>query len=84
MNTLIDVCHIAEHADMIVDGYAFTNMKDNNVRVINLYGAHHAAIIRRTGEVLETNMDDIELSIVNDYWQRNKEIMEEATYAEIL
>ena len=30
------------------------------------------------GEVIETNMDDIEISIVQKYWNRNKKLMEQA------
>ena len=30
------------------------------------------------GEVTETNMDDIEISIVQKYWKRNKKSMEQA------
>ena len=35
------------------------------------------------GDVLETNMDDIEISIVRKYWNRNKNIVEKA-YAQVL
>lgn len=30
------------------------------------------------GEVTETNMDDIEINIVQKYWKRNKKLMEQA------
>lgn len=35
-----------------------------------------AALIRKTGEVLETSMDDIELDIILDYYRRNEKYME--------
>ena len=30
------------------------------------------------GELTETNMDDIEISTVQKYWNRNKKLMEQA------
>ncbi len=73
---------IAESSSMIVGGYAFTIMADGNIQVLSLHGDNHACIIRDNGEVLETNMDDIELAIANKYWQRNKQMLkEELPYA---
>ncbi len=37
-------------------------------------------IASKHGEVIETNMDDIEISIVLNYWNRNKKTFSE-TYA---
>ncbi len=62
---------------MIVGGYAFSLMADGNIRVMALHGDNHACIIRTNGEVLETNMDDIELAIADKYWQRNKQLLME-------
>ena len=61
-----DILHVADTADMIVNGYAFTKA-NGQVRVLNL-----------NGELLETTMDDIELSIVQDYYARNKSYLEES------
>lgn len=77
----LDVVKIADEADMIINGYAFTN--DNGwIRVLNLNCPNHAAVIYND-KVVETNMDDIENQIVMDYYQSNKRFMEEQ-YAEIL
>ena len=35
-----------------------------------------AAVLRLSGEMLETSMDDIELAIVQDYLQKNLKYME--------
>ena len=35
------------------------------------------AVLNEAGEVLETSMDDIELDIVLEYYQRNRKYMEE-------
>jgi len=79
----IDINNIVSSATMIVAGYAFLPMKDGNVQIVCIHPPYHALVIRHSGEMLETNMDDIELSIVSDYWQRNKKHMEEQ-HAEVL
>ena len=66
---------IAHNADVIVNGYAFTKSGDN-IYVLNLNRPDKASLMRRTGEVLETSMDDIELAIVSEYLQRNLKYME--------
>ncbi len=67
---------IAESADMIVNGYAFTR-SDDNVRVLNLNAVGSAAVIGKNNEVIETSMDDIELDIVMNYYKRNKAFLED-------
>ncbi len=73
-----DIISISENAQMIVCGYAFTQAEDGFIHIINLHAPHHALIINHAGETLETNMDDIEISIVMKYWKRNKRLLEEA------
>lgn len=70
----LDVKNIADKADMIVNGYAFTKEGDY-IRVLNLNCLNHAAVIYN-GQVIETNMDDIEKQIVLDYFNANREFME--------
>ena len=66
---------IADNADVIVNGYAFTK-SDDRIFVLNLNKPDRAAVLRSSGEVLETSMDDIELSIVTEYLQCNLKYME--------
>ena len=64
-----NIIEIADAADMIVNGYAFT--KDGeNIRVLNLNNPKKAAYLNKNGDVLETSMDDIELDIVSEYYQK--------------
>lgn len=71
----LNIKDIADKADMIINGYAFT--KDNEwVRVLNLNCINHAAVILND-KIIETNMDDVENEIVMDYYNRNKQFMEE-------
>ena len=73
---MIDLQAVANAADMIVNGYAFK--KDfNNVRVLNLAKPNKAVMLSADGEILETDMDDIEISIVLNYYRRNKKYLEE-------
>lgn len=67
----INIEEIADKADMIVNGYAFT--KDNNfIRVLNLNDPDKAALLSIDGEMQETTMDDIELAIAQKYYRRNQ------------
>ena len=66
---------IADKADMIVNGYAFTR-ENNKFRILNLNNLEKALVISEDGKVLETTMDDIEIRIVLDYWNSDCEFME--------
>ena len=68
---------VSADADMIVCGYAFSKAEKSNIRVLDLEEPHHAALMSAQGEILETTMDDVELSIVEGYWEKNKKYMEE-------
>lgn len=72
----LNVKDIADKADMIINGYAFTK-EGEYVRILNLNYLNHAAVIYKD-KVVETNMDDIETQIVLDYYHGNKEFMEDA------
>ena len=68
---------IADQADMIVRGYAFTR-KDGNIAVLNLYHPESAMYISPEGKMLESSMDEIEQAIVLKIWKEDSEFMEEA------
>ena len=57
MDAVDDIKEIADKADMIVNGYAFTR-DGEYIRVLNLDYLNHAAVILND-RVVETNMDDI-------------------------
>ena len=73
---------IAENANMIINGYAFTKDEDN-IRVLILNNTEMAIVFNKECDVLETTMSDIEIRIVKDYLLNNLEFMEEQN-AEIL
>ena len=66
---------IADKADMIVNGYAFTR-ENNQIRILNLNNLEKALVLSEDGKVLETTLDDIEIRIVLDYWNSDCEFME--------
>jgi len=67
---------VADAADMIVNGYAFTH-DPKGFRVLNLNQPDKAAVFSKAGDVLETSMDDIELQIALDYYIANRQFLEE-------
>lgn len=70
-----EMMRIADQADVIVNGYAFTR-RGEQVSVLNLNRPDRAAVLRLDGEMLETSMDDIELDIVRSYLSRSVKYME--------
>ena len=71
-----DIKVIADKADVIINGYAFTCEKDG-IHVLNLNSPDKAVVFTVDGDVLETTMDDIELSIASRYLQQNRKYMED-------
>ena len=67
---------IANGADLIVNGYAFTH-QEALFRVLNLNRQGHACVLSGSGEVLESSMDEIEEAIVCDYFSRNRQYLSE-------
>lgn len=66
---------IADQANMIVKGYAFT-YRDGNVSVLNLNKLDRAVLMSKDGKVLESNTDAIEEALILKIWNEDKEFME--------
>ena len=64
---------IADAADMVVNGYAYTRV-DDNIRVLNLRTGK-AALVISGHEVSETNMDDLDLGVAMRYLIDNEQFM---------
>ena len=64
---------IADAADMVVNGYAYTFIGDN-IRVLNLRTGK-AAIIMPSSEISETNMDDMDIAVAMRYLVENEQFM---------
>lgn len=63
------IYEIADAASTIIDGYGMEFL-ENGVRITNLHQLDHVTFVSPRGEVLETTMDDIELSIAMKYYGR--------------
>ena len=77
-----DIKKIADEAEMIVNGYAFS-LCPEGYRVLNLNCPDKATVFSPDMDVLETSMDDIEIHIVKGYLKKNLQFMEDED-AEIL
>ena len=66
---------IADKADMIIKGYAFTRDGDF-VRVLNLNGGQTSMVMSPDGTMIETNMDEIEQALVQNIWSKDSKYME--------
>ena len=55
-----DIKTIADEADVIINGYAFTRKVDG-IHVLNLNRPDKAVVFIADGQVLETTMVDIEI-----------------------
>lgn len=73
---MADINQVADAADMIVNGYAFTRCPER-YRVLNLNRPERAVVFSKNGDVLETSMDDIEVRIAGDYLEKNRRFVEE-------
>ncbi|MBR3274204.1 MAG: hypothetical protein IKF98_09855 [Clostridia bacterium] len=69
------VREIADKADMIIRGYAFTRDGDL-IRVFNLNDRESSMVITPEGVMVETNMDEIEQALVLDIWSKDSKYME--------
>lgn len=72
---MVDLKQVADSADMIINGYAFTRCEEG-FRVLNLNHPDKAAVFSEKGDVLETSMDDIEVQISKKYLIDNKKFLE--------
>ena len=69
----LNIKEIADKADLIVNGYAYTRDRDY-IRIINLNSLNHNAVIY-IDKIVETNMDEIETQIVLDYYIQDKDFL---------
>lgn len=70
----IEINRIADEANMIFNGYAFT-VVDDKVKVLNLNNPEQACVLTKEGEMISSNMDEITLNLVQAYYLKNIEFM---------
>jgi hypothetical protein len=64
---------VADAADMVVNGYAYTFLGDN-IRILNLRTGK-AALVTPSREISETNMDDMDIGVAMRYLIDNEQFM---------
>ena len=69
---------IADNAELIVNGYAFTRREDGFISILNLEHPDCAIVISDELEIIETNMYEIEQGIVLDLAKNNIPFLEKA------
>lgn len=72
----MEVRRIAEEAEIIVCGYAFTALEDSLVRILDLKHPDCFMIVNSEAEIIETNMAPIEQRIVLELCRRNLKFMD--------
>ena len=70
------VKEIADNADMVVGGYAFTK-KAGAISVLNINNPDYAMVLSLEGKLLETNMEPIEQAFVMRIWEKNSSLLED-------
>lgn len=69
---------IADNADMIIANYSFTISENGDVKVLFLSDPSQACVLNREGEMLMSSMDDGQLALVQAYYLKNRELIENA------
>lgn len=68
---------LIETARFIVCGYAFSLRDDGLISILNLNHPDCAMLVDHDGELIETNMDQIEQQIVLSLCKKNLQFMED-------
>ena len=72
-----EIYEIADSAEMIVAGYAFKKNEKGFIDIINLEHPECTMVIRSDGEMIATNMSEIEQTVVLNISRKNLQFMEE-------
>lgn len=72
-----EIKRIADNADMIVAGYAYTKLEDGFISVVYLYNTNMACIIDKDGNIVASTMNDCGDMCVQNYYRINKTLLEE-------
>ena len=65
---------LIKDAKFVVNGYAFLP-ENNKIRIVNLNNIESITILTDFGEVWMTNMENDEILKIQEYWNRNKEFL---------
>ena len=67
---------ICDEADMIIKGYAFKR-RESNIEIFNVNDGFSMLVMTAEGVLIETNMNEIEQTLVMRIWVDNAKYMED-------
>ncbi len=67
---------IIKNAVLIVKGYAFFKREDGFIRILSLWDEQSSMVVDSEGQLIETNMDDIQQTVVKDLCRKNLQFMD--------
>lgn len=73
---MFDVYETADRAEVIIEGYAVEQI-ETGIRVSNLNNGHGVSVFTESGELIESNMGDIELTIAQKMVRKAMQYMKE-------
>lgn len=71
-----EVKEIADNANFVVSGYAFTKRDDGFISILNLNHPDCAMVVNGKNEIIDTNMDPIEQKIVTKLSGKNLQFID--------
>lgn len=71
-----EVKEIADNANFVVSGYAFTKRDDGFISILNLNHPDCAMVVNGKNEIIDTNMDPIEQEIVTKLSAKNLQFID--------
>lgn len=69
---------IADNADMIIANYAFTVTENGDIKVLFLSNPNQACVLNNNGEMIKSSMDDGQLALVQAYYLKNRDLINNA------
>jgi len=66
---------IADNADMIIANYSFTVTENGDVKILYLSNPDQACVLDKNGDMIMSTMDDVQLSLVQAYYLKNKDLI---------
>jgi len=69
---------IADNADMIIANYAFTITENGDIKVLFLSNPNQACVLNNNGEMIKSSMDDGQLALVQAYYLKNRDLINNA------
>lgn len=67
---------LVDASSVIINGYALQKI-EKGIRIVNIHKPTHVSVFSDSGELIETNMDDVELHIAKTCFAKGLSYMED-------